>query len=441
MAQEVNRIVRRVFQDIKRLGQVDLEASEMAIRASSHQMGGSLLKKLLNWDGGGYRGVALECGKGHRAQFVEYRDKQLLTALSPVLVKRAYYHCEECKDGVIPKDRELDIVDTSFSPGVRRMMGWVGGKESFDEGRRDLEDLAGVLVKTKAVERVSKAIGEQIETVFAAERELALSGKVVPFKAVPKMYIAIDGTGIPVVSRETEGRKGKDETGKARTREAKLGCVFTQTELDDNQRPVRDEHSTTYVGAIETAEAFGIRIYAEAIRRGVMRAAQVVILGDGAHWIGGIAEEHFYGAIQIVDLYHAREHLAVIAKIVYGASAIKSKEWMDARREELDAGDVEAVIASMRRLRPSHTKVQQEVRTAMDYFHRNAERMRYADFRKQGLFVGSGVVEAGCKIICGQRLKLSGMHWTVRGANAIIALRCCQLSARWEEFWEARAIG
>lgn len=430
-----------MFQDIERLGHADLEASEMAIRASSHQMGGSLLEKLLNADGGGYGGVRIECGKGHRAQFIEYRDKHLLTALSPLEVKRAYYHCEERNDGVIPKDRDLDIVDTSFSPGVRRMMGRVGGKESFEEGRKDLEDLAGVLVKTKAVERVSGALGKQIETTFEGERELALSGKVVPFKAVPKMYIAIDGTGVPVVSRETEGRKGKDETGKARTREAKLGCVFTQTELDENQRPVRDEHSTTYVGAIETAEAFGIRIYAEAIRRGVTRAAKVVVLGDGAHWIWGIAEEHFYGAIQIVDLYHAREHLAVIAKIVYGANAIKSKEWMEARREQLDAGDVEAVIASMRRLRPSNTKVQQEVRAAMDYFHRNAERMRYADFRKQGLFVGSGVVEAGCKIICGQRLKLSGMHWTVRGANAIIALRCCQLSGRWEEFWEARALG
>jgi hypothetical protein len=441
MAQEVDRMVRRVFQDMERLGHVDLEASEMAIRASSHQMGGSLLEKLLNWDGGGYRGAHTQCSKGHRAEFIEYRDKQLLTALSPVEVKRAYYHCEECKDGLIPKDQELDIVDTSFSPGVRRMMGQVGGKEPFEEGRRDLENLAGVLVKTKAVERVSQAIGQQIERVFEGERELALSGKVVPLKAVPKLYIAIDGTGVPVVRRETEGRKGKDETGKAKTREAKLGCVFTQTTLDENQRPVRDEHSTTYVGAIETAEAFGTRIYAEAIRRGVTRAAQVIVLGDGAHWIWGIAEEHFYGAIQIVDLYHAREHLALIANLVYGTGAIKSKEWMEARREQLDAGDVEAVIASVHRLRPSNTKVEDEVRTAADYFHRNAERMRYAEFRKQGLFVGSGVVEAGCKMICGQRLKLSGMHWTVRGANAIIALRCCQLSARWEEFWEARALG
>jgi hypothetical protein len=430
-----------VFQDIERRGHIDLEASEMAVRACSHHIGGSLLEKLLNWDTGGGGGVAVKCGQGHRAHFIEYRDKQLVTALSPVLVKRAYYHCEQCQEGVIPKDRELDIVDTSFSPGVRRMMGQVGGKEPFEQGRRDLEDLAGVLVKTKTVERVSKAIGKQIETVFSAERELALSGKVVALKAVSTMYIAIDGTGVPVVSRETEGRRGKDATGKAKTREVKLGCVFTQTELDANQHPVRDEHSTSYVGAIETAEAFGIRIYAEAIRRGLTRAAKAIVLGDGAHWIWAIAEEHFYGATQIVDLYHAREHLAAVAKIVYGSSAIKSKQWMEARREELDAGEVETVIASMRRLRPSSTKVQEEVRTAMDYFHRNTERMRYADFRKQGLFVGSGVVEAGCKMICGQRLKLSGMHWTVSGANAIIALRCCQLSARWEEFWEARAFG
>jgi hypothetical protein len=149
----------------------------------------------------------------------------------------------------------------------------------------------------------------------------------------------------------------------------------------------------------------------KAIRRGMSRAAQVIVLGDRARWIWGIAEEHFYGAIQIVDFYHAREHVALIADLVYGTGTIKSKEWMSARREQLDAGDVEAVIACMSRLRPSHAKVQEEVRIAADYFHRNAQRMRYAEFRKQGLFVGSGVMEAGCKTICGQRLKRSGMHW------------------------------
>ncbi|MFQ5920354.1 MAG: ISKra4 family transposase, partial [Thermoplasmata archaeon] len=441
VAREVARLVSRVLADRQRLGYLDLEASEMAIRASMHQMGGAVLEKLLNADGGGYRGARIDCGQGHQAKFVEYRGKEVITVLSPVEVLRAYYHCASCEGGVIPKDQELDIVGTSFSPGVRRMMGRVGGKEPFEEGRGDLEELAGVLVKTKQVERVSEDIGKQMETIAQHECELAMSGKVVLLKAVPKLYIAMDGTGVPMVPHETEGRQGKDETGKAKTREAKLGCVFTQTRLDDKGYPVRDEESTTYVGAIETAEAFGPRIYTEAVRRGVTRAETVIVLGDGAPWIWGIADEHFHGAIQIVDLYHAREHLANLGKLVYGPASAEAKEWARTCVTQLDAGEVEGVVASMRRLRPREEKAQEEVRKAIEYFQTNAERMRYARFRSQGLFVGSGVVEAGCKTIVGQRLKQSGMRWTVRGANAIIALRCCQLSGRWEEFWEARSVG
>jgi hypothetical protein len=323
------------------------------------------------------------------------------------------------------------------------MMGQVGGKEAFDDGRKDLQALAGIEVTTKAVERVSEAVGGQIEKQGQREQEQIMSGKVIPFvgKAeIPKLYVAIDGSGVPVVARETEGRKGKDETGQAKTREAKLGCVFTQTTVDEKGYAMRDEGSTTYVGAIETAEVFGCRIYAEAMRRGMGRAHKVTVLGDGAKWIWGIAEEHFPGAIQIVDLYHAREHLADLAKLVYGAQSPRFREWLSARREELDKGDVETMVTAISRLRPRDKAAREVVEKEGQYFHGNAARMRYAEFRRQGLFVGSGVVEAGCKIIFGQRLKLSGMHWTVRGANAIIALRCCQLSGRWEEFWESRAI-
>ncbi len=335
----------------------------------------------------------------------------------------------------------MDIVDTGFSPGVRRMMGQVGGKEAFDDGQKDLEILAGIRVTTKAVERISESIGKQIEQNNQKDQRQILSGNVVPFsiKGVPKMYIAIDGTGVPVVKRETKGRRGKE--GDAKTREAKLGCVFTQTTVDEAGYPVRDEDSTTYVGSIEKAEVFGGRIYAEAVRRGVARAEKVIILGDGAKWIWGIADEQFHGAIQIVDLYHAREHLAKVAKLRYGATSKKCHEWLWARRKELDAGDVQTIIAALNRLQLKNKAVLKEIKTEMAYFKHNAKRMRYAEFRGQGLFVGSGVVEAGCKTIVGQRLKLSGMHWTVRGANAIIALRCCQMSNRWEEFWESRATG
>jgi hypothetical protein len=441
MAREVDAIVGRVFGDVRRHGHLDLEASEMAIRSSVHRLGGSLLEKLLNADGRGYRGRRIECGAGHTAEFVDYRNKHLVTVLAPVGVERAYYYCETCREGWVPKDADLDIVGTSLSPGVRRMMGQVGGKEAFDDGRKDLEVLAGIEVTTKAVERVSEAVGDQIEKQSQREREQIMSGKVIPFvgKAeIPMLYVAIDGSGVPVVARETEGRKGKDETGQAKTREAKLGCVFTQTTVDEDGYAVRDEGSTTYVGAIETAEVFGPRIYAEVVRRGLGRAKKVTVLADGAKWIWGIAEEHFPGATQIVDLYHAREHLGELAKLLYGVKSPKCREWLSARRDELDEGDVEAVVAAISRLRPRNAEVREKADKESEYFRGNAARMRYAEFRSQGLFVGSGVVEAGCKTIFGQRLKLSGMHWTVRGANAIIALRCCQLSGRWEEFWEAR---
>jgi hypothetical protein len=140
-----------------------LEALELGLRSSMHQIGGVLLEKLLNSDGGGYRGTTIPCGQGHGAEFVEYRGKEVLMVLSRVTVQRAYYYCPVCAGGVIPKDQELDIVGTCFSPGVRRLMGHVGGKDSFAEGRKDLEELAGIMVKTKSVERVSEVLGGQIE--------------------------------------------------------------------------------------------------------------------------------------------------------------------------------------------------------------------------------------------------------------------------------------
>lgn len=410
----------------------------MALRTSMHQLGGAILEKLLDGDRG-HRGPRVPCDRGHAAEFVDYRSKEVETVLSRVRVNRAYYYCRVCKAGTVPKDIDLDIVSTSFSPGVRRLMARLGGKEAFDEGRQDLEALAGIFVKTKEVERVSETIGEEIEAVARRQRKAVLSGKIVQITPVSRMYVAVDGTGVPMVPHETEGRQGKDETGRAKTREAKLGCVFTQVNVDAEGRPIRDDGSTTYVGAIESAEEFGQRIFTEAIRRGARFAKQIIVLGDGAPWIWNLAAEHFPNAIEIVDLYHAREHITGLAKVVCCPGSPEAKHWAAARIAELDKGDVEAVLSAMARLRPRNEGIKDELRRAIGYFQTNAERMRYSQFRAQGLFVGSGVIEAGCKTIAGRRLKQSGMRWTVRGANAILALRCCELSGRTEQYWEHRA--
>ncbi len=422
------------FRDRDKLGHFDLESLEIHIRSSLHHVGSLMLEKLLNSDGGDYRGSNLPCDKGHTSDFKEYREKKLLTVVGPVRVKRAYYYDKECQKGSCPKDNVLDIVGTSFSPGVRRIMGRVGAYRPFGLGQKDIKEMAGISVDAKKIERVSHRLGEDVELFYKKE---AASIKIIPIESIPKMYVCIDGTGVPVVKAETLNRKGKN--GHAKTREVKLGCVFTQSIVDEEGHPIRDKASTSYVGAIETAEAFGGRIYAEATFRGLERAEEVCVIGDGAPWIWNIADEHFYRATQIIDLYHAREHYWNVAKVVFDSNREQVSSWTDKRHKELDQGEVEQVIEAISQLSPPTQEEQEELEKEIGYFEKNKERMRYRNFRKQGLFVGSGVVEADCRTVIGQRLKQSGIHWTVGGANNVNALRCCILSNRWEDFWEYRS--
>lgn len=409
----------------------------MSIRSGMHVIGANMLETLLNADSGGYRGATIPGAPGHTAKFVDYREKTLLTVLGEVSVNRAYYHDKECHYGFCPKDASLDIVATSYSPGVRRLISKVGAMRPFGLGHQDLHELAGIRVNAKEVERVSQMVGGQVETFHSCQAEAASSDKVIPIKAVPRLYVSMDGTGVPVVKPETTDRRGKDG-GQAKTREAKLGCIFTQTSTDKEGRPIRDEQSTSYIGAIETADEFATRLYKEAKRRGIDRANEVCVIGDGALWIWNIADEQFHGACQIVDLYHAREHYWAVAR-----GCIKNKEeqnkWAENRKLELNGGNVEDLIKEIESLGSLPEYDKELCEREIGYFEKNKERMRYADFKKRGLFVGSGVMEAGCRTVVGQRLKQSGMHWTVSGANKIIALRCSLLSNRWEDFWEYRA--
>ena len=217
-----------------------------------------------------------------------------------------------------------------------------------------------------------------------------------------------------------------------------MGAVFTQAHWDEEGYAIRDPDSTTYVGAIETAEEFGKRIYVEAWKRGWSRAEKKVVMGDGAEWIWNLADQHFPGAIQIVDLYHARQHLWELARKLYPNQEAEQKRWMIIHQDMLDGGKIQTLVQSLRSLDSPNPELAEKIRREAAYFENNAERMRYPEFRRQHLFVGSGVIEAGCKTVIGARCKQSGMYWTLRGANAILALRCCQINGRFEDYWEAR---
>ena len=430
-----------LFQDQRNTGHIDLEATEMAMRSALHRAGAAALSQLLQFPAPRGEGRTRACPCGQQARYREQRSKPVLTAVGPVEVLRPYYLCARCGVGQFPVDVELDIENTEFSPGVRRMQAVVGQEAPFDHGREQMKVLAGLEVTTKSVERTAEAIGADIAQREQAEIQKAhqLDLPVVAGEPIPFLYVQMDGTGVPVVKKETVGRQGKTEGQPAHTREVKLGCVFTQTTWDKEGYPIRDPDSTTYTGAIESAEEFGRRIYAQAWGRGWSRALKKVVIGDGAEWIWNLVALHFPDAVQIVDLYHARQHLWEVARKRYANDEGKQKAWMKIHQKRLlDRGKIEKLVAALRSIESDNPELIKKIRTEADYFECNAERMRYPKFRDQHLFVGSGVIEAGCKTVVAFRLKRSGMFWTVRGANAILALRCCHLNGKFEDYWEQR---
>ena len=371
----------------------------MAVRRAMHRAGAATVGRLL-WFASEVP-PQVPCACGSVAQFHSIRPKRLLTAVGPVVFERAYYVCATCHQGQSPRDRELDVEGSEFSPGVRRMMALVGAESSFEQGRQQLELLAGMEVTAKAVERQAEAIGAGIEACeqdqIRRAKQLELPEVCVP--AAPILYIEMDGTGVPAVKSETEGRSGKIEGQPAHTREVKLGCVFPQSHTNREGRPVRDHDSTTYVAAIETAEEFGLRLYTEAWRRGWSRAPKKVVIGDGAAWIWNLADQHFPGAIQIVDLYHARQHLWELSAKLFPNDQKARRRCIARCLHRLEKGKIEPLVRILRDFDPANAELARLVRNEADYFQRNAERMRYPAFRAQALFVGSGVVEAGCKTV------------------------------------------
>jgi hypothetical protein len=393
------------------------------------QAGCGMLGQLLAADPG-CRGPRVPCGQGHEAEFVSCRDKTSGTVLGPVTLNRAWYHCAACKHGFAPRDAELGIAGASLSPGLAAMNDRAAAAGPFAQAAGLLADLAGVRLDVKRVERAAEASGAAQAAAVRERARLIAGRKLVPLPPSPvpdMLYGAIDGTGVTMTAKETAGRQGKGEDGRARTREVKLGVFFTQDEVDEKGYPVRDRASSSYIATFEPAAVFGDMVKAEGIRRGADHVRQLTILGDGAAWIWNIAVSKFPEATQVVDLFHAREHLHDLARQLAFMLGDRKEEWLAARLEDLDYGDIDAICREAR-VFPLEGIKKDELGTALGYFENNAHRMRYKWFRSRGLFVGSGLVESGCKAVIGQRLKLSGMRWTVTGAEAITTLRCQQAS-------------
>jgi len=412
----------------------------MAARRHALRVAACAVEKRLNADTSDYVGSQMSCACGGIARYAGRRCKTFESVLGLLTLERAYYHCAACGTGFCPRDRTLGLEGGMLSPGVLRMVGMVGAMVSFEEGHELLRELAGVEVSTKHVERAAESLGREAAQDERRVVELPPAND----RIAATLYLGMDGTGVPMRASELEGREGKQPDGSSKTREVKVVTVWSAEGRDKEGIPVRDLGSVSYSAAIESAATrdtdkapseFGQRVEREAQRRGFDRAKRRVVLGDGAPWVWNLADELFPGAIQIVDRFHAKQKLSDVAKSIFGPESGLGQEWGRQRHDELDAGAIESVLDSLR----VHAPKDNEARKCVDYIQRNRQRMHYAKFRAEGLCTSTGVVEAACKVAIGTRCKRAGMHWTVAGADNIIALRCHKLSRRFDDFWQRRS--
>jgi hypothetical protein len=298
----------------------------------------------------------------------------------------------------------------------------------YREASRDLLEYAGVQVSDRQIHRLVQAVAPAVAPWL----------KTLPTQAeIALMYVSPDGTGVPMRPEVLLGRKGKQADGSAKTQEAKLGCVFLQTEVDEEGHPVRKEDSTSYIGSFEGAREFGLLLRQEALRRGMAHATRVIFIGDGAAWVWELARVNFPGAILILDFYHALEHLHGLVDAICGKETAEGKKriklWKGWLLKDRAGKVIQQAKAELGRSLDTET-AQKEI----GYLQNNLERMTYGTFRKAGYFIGSGVVEAGCKSVIGKRMKCSGMFWSEEGGQGILDLRCAFLSNRLNGFWQAR---
>jgi hypothetical protein len=349
-------------------------------------------------------------------------------------LERDYYHHEGKQEGHYPADAALGL-EVGYTPALARLICLEGADQSsYQKAENHLAETGGIDVSARQIQRVVQRVG--LDAQAWQEREVQPSQ--CESKAVPVLYASADGTGAPMRPEELEGRKGKQTDGTAKTRQVYLGCVFTQHQVDEEGHPVRDWDSTTYVSSLDAIDQFGPLLRREALRRGLGSARQVVLLIDGAEGLEHMGRNCFKGGVQIVDFYHALDHAGDVLEGLLGSKQhpqYKSRQYRWAK--SLLKNGVKRLIARTRR-EAAKLGRSEVVEEELGYFVRNVARMQYGTFREQGWFIGSGVIEAGCKSVIGARCKQSGMFWSAQGAENILALRCIHASRRLASFWKYR---
>ena len=347
--------------------------------------------------------------------FHSYQTRKVCTGVGPIQLRRAY--CRSDQGGRYPMDELLELHD-QYTPAAVQLMCWAGAMDSsFELASDTLARFAGLDIPGRQVQRVINAFGQSAAT-WMHERE-----KEKKHKPVDILNIQTDMTGIPARPEELQQVKGKQPDGTANSRQIKVGCVFTQSR-DGQGQPQRDPFSSSYVAAFCDRTEFAPLLWEEALKRGYATARKTVFIGDGAEWIWNMVNDRFADAVQIVDFYHACEHLHSLCQALQPNDECTKALFKRWRRRLKNNGLHGIIEATAARLSSLGVEAREAAEAEVSYFQTHAERMKYRTFRRKGYFIGSGAIEGACRHIVAQRAKLSGMRWSCDGAENVLAFRC-----------------
>lgn len=422
MNDEILRQVEQWFkQEVEDLGiSRDFGELEQVVLEKIMLLGKGLLQRLVDGTSNGYQGSSIPCSCGQAMRFIQHRPRDLHSLLGWIRVKRAYYHCPDCRSSSAPYDAASGLGCEQLSPGLAKACCMLAVDDSFEQTSRKIEGLLGQKVSDNTIERVAQKVGSVVLEQQDQELQQYFDHKVVPEAQTrpDRLYVAVDGT----TAHEVDG-----------WHEAKVASIYWENE--------RSGHLSKFVGRFDNSSSFGWHVWLEACRCGLRQSREVIYLGDGASWIRTEHHQHFGRATFIIDFYHACEHLWDCGKKLFGQGTEQTYHWVNERLEWLWDGYTRRLLESLKqeskRYRGDKRKV---LKSLFDYIETNEQSMRYDVFRAAGYDIGSGAVEGACKNVVGKRLKQSGMIWTRSGSSSVLALRVTWLNHRWEQLWQDKPL-
>ena len=399
----VTELLRAIQEEITGSVGEDLSGKEQRALRIGRMVAEMSLSEMLSADE--EEPVAVVCGCGDTAKSKERESRTIVTMAGTHKIERRRYHCPSCGAWGAPRDLLLGIGSGNYSAGVVALTSEVAAGFPFEASEGFLARRFGLDLCYKQVQRIAERTGSVVSAdELDMARSVALDKVVVLSQERPKrLAVSADGLMVNSDGNWTE-----------------MKCASF----------VSEEHGRSTIATMERAEKFGELLHLEAIRRGAANAEELVFVADGAAWIWNLAAHHFPGAVEIVDWYHATQHLWQIANTWYGDGTSKARNWVKHNKVRLMEDGVDRVVSSIKQWNPTDEDGQKVKRENLHYFTTNARRMLYATYRELDYPIGSGSVESACKQYGEGRLKQAGMRWKRPGIEAIAHLRSALLNGR-----------